>query len=108
MTERSYLAAKALSRSSSACSEEAGLPLAQYLDQDVLHHLGAVIVHADVTREGLAQEDVSAKTRKEIRRGYRRSKHTVFQLRALGHRQTLFTGARAPLWICDAWVCLGH
>ena len=25
-----------------------------------------------------------------------------------GRRQTLFTRARAPLWICGAWVCLGH
>lgn len=30
-----------------------------HLDENVLHHLAAVIVHADVTGEGLAKENVS-------------------------------------------------
>lgn len=31
-----------------------------HLDKNVLHHLAAVIVNADVTGEGLTEENVSA------------------------------------------------
>lgn len=35
----------------------------RHLDENVLHHLAAVVVHADVTGEGLAEENVSESDR---------------------------------------------
>lgn len=41
------------------CRKQEGRSEMWHLDENVLHHLAAVIVHADVTGEGLAQENVS-------------------------------------------------
>lgn len=37
-----------------------------YLDENILHNLVAVVVHAYVTGEGLAQENISASGKSQI------------------------------------------
>lgn len=41
------------------CWKELVFLFRRYLHKNVLHHLVAVIVHTNVTGEGLAEEDVS-------------------------------------------------
>lgn len=51
----------------------------RHLDENVLHHLAAVVVHADVTGEGLAEENVS-----ESHRGTERHNLQLYLTTILG------------------------
>lgn len=53
----------------------------RHLDENVLHHLAAVVVHADVTGEGLAEENVS-----ESHRGTERYNLQLYLTTILGKK----------------------
>lgn len=56
----------------------------RHLDENVLHHLAAVVVHADVTGEGLAEENVS-----ESHRGTERYNLQLYLTTILGGKKLL-------------------
>lgn len=51
-----------------------------HLHQDVLHHLAAVVVHADVTGEGFPEEDISGGAEKSVQVSSRSSRNKTVLL----------------------------